>query len=175
MQRFQGGLVFKAHRLVYHSTLGLRVIKKKKTCRACLDPRGPIRPKAGLSLPLRHAPMPRGGPIHPEAGLSIPRRAYPSRGGPIYPEAGLSIPRRAYLSRGGPIHPEAGRPPEGEFFIDNLLVRVHFIIVMIRWTGLAPWEFESPFPGSLTSTFLEEVSEQLFNLKMPFPPGLGAG
>ena len=29
--RFRGGLVFKAHRLVYHSTLGLRVIKKKKT------------------------------------------------------------------------------------------------------------------------------------------------
>jgi len=25
---------------------------------------------------------------------------------------------------------------------------------MIRWTGLAPWEFELPFPGSLTSTFL---------------------
>jgi len=31
--------------------------------------------------------------------------------------------------------------PEREFFIDNLLVRIHFIIVMIRWTGLAPWEF----------------------------------
>ena len=29
---------------------------------------------------------------------------------------------------------------EREFFIDNLLVRIHFIIVMIRWTGLAPWE-----------------------------------
>ena len=28
--RFRCGLVFKAHRLVYHSTLGLRVIKKKK-------------------------------------------------------------------------------------------------------------------------------------------------
>jgi len=27
---------------------------------------------------------------------------------------------------------------EREFFIVNLLVRVHFIIVMIRWTGLAP-------------------------------------
>ena len=27
---------------------------------------------------------------------------------------------------------------EGEFFIDNLLVRIHFIIVMITWTGLAP-------------------------------------
>ena len=42
---------------------------------------------------------------------------------------------------------------EREFFIDNLLVRIHFIIVMMRWTGLAPWEIEFPFPGSLTSTF----------------------
>ena len=33
-----------------------------------------------------------------------------------------------------------------EFFIDNLLVRIHFIIVMIRRTGLAPWEFEFPGP-----------------------------
>jgi len=29
VKRFRGGLVFKAHRLVYHSTLGLSVIKKK--------------------------------------------------------------------------------------------------------------------------------------------------
>ena len=29
------------------------------------------------------------------------------------------------------------------------------IIVVIRWTGLAPWEFDFPFPGGLTSTFLE--------------------
>jgi len=43
---------------------------------------------------------------------------------------------------------------EIEFFIDNLLVRIHFIIAMIKWTGLAPLEFEFPFPGSLTSTFL---------------------
>jgi len=27
---------------------------------------------------------------------------------------------------------------EREFFIDNLLVRIHFIIVMIRRTGLVP-------------------------------------
>ena len=47
---------------------------------------------------------------------------------------------------------EVGR--EREFCIDNLLVQIHVIIVMIRWTGLAPWEFEFPFPGSLTSTFL---------------------
>ena len=28
--------------------------------------------------------------------------------------------------------------PEKEFFVDNLLVRIHLIIVMVRWTGLAP-------------------------------------
>ena len=42
-----------------------------------------------------------------------------------------------------------------EFFIDNLLVRIHFIIVMITWTGLAPWEVEFPFSGSLTPCFLQ--------------------
>ena len=43
---------------------------------------------------------------------------------------------------------------ESEVFIDNLLVRnLRIIIVMIRWTGLVPWEFEFLFPGSLTSTF----------------------
>ena len=30
VERFRGGLVFKAHRLSYHSTLGSRVTKKKK-------------------------------------------------------------------------------------------------------------------------------------------------
>ena len=50
---------------------------------------------------------------------------------------------------------EGSRASATEFFIDNLLIRIHLIIVMIRWTGLAPWEFESPFPGELTSTFLE--------------------
>jgi len=29
VQRFRGGLVIKAHGLLYHSTLGLRLIKKK--------------------------------------------------------------------------------------------------------------------------------------------------
>ena len=32
-----------------------------------------------------------------------------------------------------------------EFFIDNLLVQIHCIIEMIRWTGLARWEFEFLF------------------------------
>jgi hypothetical protein len=29
-KRFRGGLIFKAHRLLYHSTLGVSVIKKKR-------------------------------------------------------------------------------------------------------------------------------------------------
>ena len=31
-----------------------------------------------------------------------------------------------------------GGAQQREFFSDNLLVRIHFIIVMTRWTGLAP-------------------------------------
>ena len=31
---------------------------------------------------------------------------------------------------------------ETECLNDNLLVRIHFIIVMIGWTSLAPWDFE---------------------------------
>ena len=38
---------------------------------------------------------------------------------------------------------------ERDFFSDNLLVRINFIIVMIRWTGLAPWEFEFLFQVAL--------------------------
>ena len=40
MKRFRGGLVFKAHRLLHHSTLGLRVIKKRRRRR--------YNPKRGL-------------------------------------------------------------------------------------------------------------------------------
>ena len=44
--------------------------------------------------------------------------------------------------------------PQREFFIDSLLVQIHFIIELIWWTGLAPSEFEFhlPHPPSL-STF----------------------
>jgi len=50
--------------------------------------------------------------------------------------------------------PRVALQGEREIFIDNLLVRIHFIIETIWWTGLVSWEFESPFPGSLISTFL---------------------
>ena len=55
------------------------------------------------------------------------------------------------------------RTPSGrqrEFYIDNRPVRIHFIIVMIRWAGPALWEFEFPSPGSLRSTFLDCLSSK---------------
>ena len=42
-----------------------------------------------------------------------------------------------------------------EFFIDSLLVRIHFIIEIIWWTGLEPWEFEFPFPGGLIPKYIQ--------------------
>jgi len=47
---------------------------------------------------------------------------------------------------------------EREFFVDDLLVQIHFVIEMIWWTGLAPWEFE--LPGSLTSTLSPLAAER---------------
>ena len=41
----------------------------------------------------------------------------------------------------GPNHSWFSPHSEREFFIDNLLVRIHSIIEMIKWTGLAPWGF----------------------------------
>ena len=64
----------------------------------------------------------------------------------------MRFENEALLPENGTPNPRPGA--ERELFIDNLLVRIYFIIVMIRWTGLAPWEFEFTFPGSLTSTFL---------------------
>ena len=46
VQRFRGGLVFKAHRLSYHSTLGSRVMKKKKMV-------GLAQPLQEVGYPLR--------------------------------------------------------------------------------------------------------------------------
>ena len=47
-----------------------------------------------------------------------------------------------------------------EFVVGNLLVRNHFMILMIRWTGLAPREFGLCFPGSLTSISLQYTPYQ---------------
>jgi len=59
-----------------------------------------------------------------------------------------------HLRRDARARGEGGARRAEERRIDNLLVRIHFIVDMIWWTGLAPWVFEFPFPGSLISTFL---------------------
>ena len=64
---FQGGLVFKANRLVYHSTLGSRVIKKNQVRYS--HPRGSA-PDANVSA------------AHPRkrAGIDKRRKGFASRG-----------------------------------------------------------------------------------------------
>jgi hypothetical protein len=57
---------------------------------------------------------------------------------------------------------------EREFLIDNLLVRNHLIIEIVWWTGLAPWEFAFPFPGSRISTFLKGAYDFDFYLSPLF-------
>jgi hypothetical protein len=44
VKRFRGGLVGKAHRLLYHSTLGWRVIKKRKKKDAIVAMGSPASP-----------------------------------------------------------------------------------------------------------------------------------
>ena len=68
-----------------------------------------------------------------------PLRPYPeySRANP-YPWSPFP-PRRARPGPGPHKQRNAGEHAGGgAFFIDNLLVQIHFIIVMIRWSGLAP-------------------------------------
>ena len=47
VKRFRGGLVFEAHRLVFHLTLGSRVIKKKKNRSVTGAMRRVAHPSAG--------------------------------------------------------------------------------------------------------------------------------
>ena len=59
--------------------------------------------------------------------------------------------------------------PERDFVIDNLLVRIHFVGMMIWWTGLAPCEFEFPLAGRLTSSCLNAIQKS-----NPFPVSVEA-
>ena len=146
---FRGGLVFKTHRLLHHSTLGLRVIKKKRSiihrlprvreaARACTFVRKLV---CGVSC----QEIIQGQPVRSTV-FGMPLMC-------IYSSTVILVDR-------GIIHrlSRVREAAERAFFIDNLLVRIQFIIEMIWWTGHAPWEFESRFPGSLTSTFLGEAA-----------------
>ena len=66
VQWFRGGLVFKAHRLVYHPPLGLRVIKKKRQYLVLLEVRA--REDGAVDLePRRERPH----QFHPARRLAV--------------------------------------------------------------------------------------------------------
>jgi hypothetical protein len=68
---FRGGLVFQAHRLLYHSTLGSRVIKKKKRM-------GGRRPACHLGM-YPDTPIPIGTVLNLRSNPSQKRAAVPRR------------------------------------------------------------------------------------------------
>jgi len=98
VKRFRGGLVCKAHRRLYHSTLGLSVIKKKKRILGFgvwgfgVGRHPPMRPSV---IPSPDEPKSAGGPVfkahrllyHSTLGLrvikkkkkSLPREAISGR------------------------------------------------------------------------------------------------
>ena len=66
----------------------------------------------------------------------------------------VNLSASLYLSRlsGPPNVPALPPRQERDSFIVILLVRIHLIVEVIWWTGLAPCEFEFSFPGSLMFT-----------------------
>ena len=62
VQWIRGGLVFKAHRLLCHSSLGLRVIKKKKKMKVSINPHDKTR-LTNLELRLTVTETLKKGPV----------------------------------------------------------------------------------------------------------------
>ena len=50
---------------------------------------------------------------------------------------------------------------ERHLFIANLLVRIFFIVEIIWWASLAPWEFEFLFPDSWRQVVLVVIKVSL--------------
>ena len=78
VQRFRGGLVFKAHILLYHSTLGLRAMKKQKNQFA--DARGSLHGRGhpeGYHLAPVRAHLPRDWYFIAEQPAPAPHPARP--------------------------------------------------------------------------------------------------
>jgi len=54
-------------------------------------------------------------------------------------------------------------PTQREFFI----VRNHFIIVVIRWTGIAPWEFEFKSAALLVAVAMLSTCREIHQVYEP--------
>jgi hypothetical protein len=65
-------------------------------------------------------------------------------------------------------------PAEKDFFIDDPLVRIHLVIEMIWWTGLAPWEVEFP-RRACTRGFCLPQSVFTAALQKPIPSQIREG
>ena len=113
------------------------------------------RDRVSFRADLEHA----SSPVSVVRRSPSPLRSHPTTGGT---GGAHLLPLRGNFSlRGELMHAfvsyrvaTEGTGAKREFFIDNLLVRIHLSIVMMRWTGLAPWGCEFPVSGSLPSTFL---------------------
>jgi len=124
----------------YHSTLGVRVIKKKKKVDRPAGARAAGRPSPSIYSTLCvfivksvHYSS-KNAPVHVSNTCHGP--TYQSRPNNL----GVGGGRPAGARAAGRPSPSSRTPPclESEFFIDNRLVRIHLIIVMIRRAGAEP-------------------------------------
>ena len=85
-----------------------------------------------------------------ERGSPVTERGSPvnERGSPVKPHT----PTGSWTRTRAPPRGASSKTLHGARLL--LLVQILCIIEMIWWTGLASWEFEFPFPGSLISSFL---------------------
>ena len=105
--------------------------------------------KLTSSLVNRLLRYPHEGPcVGPCSGI-MPRALWWPKVWGLFLLSKVPLFRQVASDRAARGSPATERFAERDFFVDNLLVRIHCIIVLIRWTGLAPCKFEFPSPGSL--------------------------
>ena len=117
-QWFRGGLVFKAHRRLYHSTLSLRVVKKKEKIPASRSARG------GRVWGGDRPPVVRGIRSRPEEGLGRVGRAVQRRDAP---PCGTTDVHSS--------HPQGPEPEHHAFSPDgkHQLAKAHLPLDRRRW------------------------------------------
>jgi len=103
---------------------------------------------ASLGVLLDQAPLAPDPPPTLHDAI-VAHRVSPRGAGASKPEEAAGHPSAETHGKPQTLSPKP-KTQKREFFIDILLVRIRFIIVMIRGTGLAPWELEFPFPKPKT-------------------------
>ena len=144
------------------------VVQRQQTCKRPVAG-DPVRGRADLPqdiAPVRHRP---GAPPrlarHSPPGLMTPLSVRICEV-PLYC---LSVVRSSPHRVGvhPPTHSLSGLKTHREFFIDNLLVRIHFMIVMIRWTGLSLWSLNFFFQVAVYQPSYSSTQSPPFRQKDP--------